>query len=115
MLISAGCIWRGAEIEYRKLTGNCQGACNYYLSCKESRGEQISERHHQLCEYECGDVFSSSESLLAFESLSCEDAIGFVEGDSGRGPGDPAPPAALSNSPPPRASSPPPGATPRSE
>ena len=73
----------------RSLTGTCTGACNYYASCKDVRGERISDEVHAACLTECDEVFSSSESLLAFESLVCDDAIAFVEGDSGRQPGEP--------------------------
>ena len=73
----------------RWLTGTCTGACDYYAHCKERRGEDISQEVHDACTIECDDVFSSSETILAFESLVCEDAIAFVEGTSGRPPGQP--------------------------
>ena len=80
VLSSASCIRRAPEAKYRKLTGTCQGACDHYLSCKTQRGDRVTEQNHQECVFECADVFSGPETLLAFESLTCEGAIGFVEG-----------------------------------
>lgn len=86
--LEIGCVSR---TPYRGhwFTGTCNGACNYYARCKALRGEKISRDVHAACEAECRDVFSSKQSILAFESLVCEDAVAFVEGTSGRVPGEP--------------------------
>ena len=68
-------------------TGTCAGACDHYLWCKAQYGDKIDERSRQTCELECPQVFSGPESLAAFESLTCDDTVAFVEGESGRGPG----------------------------
>lgn len=84
----ASCMRRGGEnAGYRRLTGTCEGACDHYRSCKASRQEPVSDPGYGACVVECSEVFSSAESLRAFESLSCDDAVAFVEGSSGRGPG----------------------------
>jgi hypothetical protein len=85
--LSGACAHRGRGPRFAGPTGTCVGACDYYLWCKAQRGEDVSERDRSACELECPEVFSGAEPLAAFESLTCEDAIAFVEGDSGRGPG----------------------------
>ena len=87
--LALGCSRGGQTSAYPTLTGTCAGACDHYLSCKSSQGGEVSQRNYQICERECTQVFSGAETLMAFESLACEDAIAFVEGSSGRGPGDP--------------------------
>lgn len=89
--LAVGCSRGGQSPAYPKLTGTCDGACDHYLSCKSSQGADVSSRNHQVCQLECTQVFSGPETLMAFESLACEDAIAFVEGSSGRAPGEPAP------------------------
>lgn len=70
--------WRG-----RRLTGTCEGACDHYLGCKKSHEGAA----RTACVSECREVFQDEESLRAFESLECIDVIEYVEGDSGKGPG----------------------------
>ena len=89
VLFLIGCVWRGVHSPRRRLTGTCHGACNHYLACKEGQGKKVYQQDHLYCERECAEVFSGPETILAFESLRCEDTIGFVEGSSGRGPGEP--------------------------
>lgn len=84
LVVLAGCA-KPRYIVYRKVTGTCEGACSYYLACKRS-DDQIA---HQSCVSECQEIFSSAETIKDFERLECEDAVAFVEGDSGRGPGEP--------------------------
>ena len=59
-----------------KLTGTCRGACSHYVSCKTGAMKEDRIR----CETECPDVFSDRDSLMAFESLSCKNAVEFVDG-----------------------------------
>jgi hypothetical protein len=63
-----------------RLTGTCHGACAHYVACKPSHDKHDARR----CETECPDVFSDRDSLVAFESLSCQDAVEFVDGDPHR-------------------------------
>lgn len=85
---SAACMGRRSQgSKYRKLTGTCEGACSHYLACKAEREEPAREDGYRVCVAECAEVFSSAESLRAFESLGCDDTVAFVEGSSGRGPG----------------------------
>jgi hypothetical protein len=72
-------------VVYGRVTGTCEGACRHYLACKGSDDETA----FRACLSECRLIFSSAETLEAFEKLDCADAIAFVEGSSGRGPGDP--------------------------
>lgn len=78
------CASRATYTRPQKITGTCAGACDHYLSCK---GEQ-SDRTYQACLQTC--PFAEGESAAAFEQLTCEAAIGFVEGEGGRQPGHPA-------------------------
>lgn len=88
-LLLASCVRRAPVVQYERLTGTCEGACNYYLACKQAEGDEISENTQQACVLECNEVFNSKEPIVAFESLACEDAVAFVEGSSGRAPGEP--------------------------
>lgn len=60
-----------------RLSGTCQGACDHYFACK---GGGQSDRAEANCVADCRGVFSDDESLRAFESLSCPDAVEYVEG-----------------------------------
>jgi hypothetical protein len=60
-----------------RLTGTCDGACDHYFECKG--GGQTSGARAR-CLADCRDVFSDDESLRAFESLSCQDAVEYVDG-----------------------------------
>lgn len=63
-----------------RLTGTCQGACDHYIECKA--GAQKADRTR--CEAECPDVFSDRDSLEAYESLSCTNAVEYVDGTQPR-------------------------------
>ncbi len=73
-----------AYVVQQQLTGTCDGACDYYLACKRSADAPT----RKACVQECSFIFSDDESLMAFESLECSDAVAFVEGPSGRPPGN---------------------------
>jgi len=73
-----GCIVR--RVAGPQLTGTCEGACSHYLQCKPGHPESDRPR----CEAECPSVFSDRDSLMAFESLSCEDAVEFVDGSAAK-------------------------------
>jgi hypothetical protein len=79
VLLLTGCIVRHL-VTGPKLTGTCRGACSHYVECKA--GAQREDRVR--CESECPDVFSDRESLMAFESLSCQNAVEYVDGTSPR-------------------------------
>jgi hypothetical protein len=74
--LSASCLTRLATT--RRLTGTCAGACDHYLSCKDAH----TPAAEQSCEAECSQVFADEDSLRAFESLSCRDAVEYVDGAS---------------------------------
>jgi hypothetical protein len=59
-----------------RLTGTCEGACAHYVSCKGGPDKADPGR----CRAECPDVFADRDSLMAFESLSCENAVEYVDG-----------------------------------
>jgi hypothetical protein len=73
-----GCIVR--RVAGPQLTGTCDGACTHYLQCKPGHGDADKSR----CLAECPSVFSDRDSLMAYESLSCEDAVEFVDGISSK-------------------------------
>lgn len=70
-----------------RLTGTCDGACAHYVSCKSGAGTDARRR----CNQECPEVFSDRDSLMAYESLSCADAVEYVDGSSKRTAAKPAP------------------------
>lgn len=86
-VLPMACVRQRAGTMFHRPTGTCGGACAHYLACKAERGHEVNDSSRRTCELECAEVFSGVEALVAFESLSCEDAIAFVEGKSGRGPG----------------------------
>jgi len=75
-LLLSGCIVRNL-VGGPHVTGTCHGACSHYVECKSGHSAHDAER----CNAECPDVFSDRDSLVAFESLSCHDAVEFVDGD----------------------------------
>lgn len=66
-----------------RLTGTCDGACAHYIECKS--GATADDR--MRCNTECPDVFSDPDSLMAYESLSCPDAVEYVDGNSPKAAG----------------------------
>jgi hypothetical protein len=63
-----------------QLTGTCSGACDHYIECKA--GHLAVDRTR--CQNECPNVFSDRDSLMAYESLSCKDAVEYVDGTQQR-------------------------------
>ncbi|HET7500682.1 MAG TPA: hypothetical protein VFK02_06745 [Kofleriaceae bacterium] len=61
-----------------QLTGTCDGACAHYVQCKPSHSDVDRRR----CLTECPDVFSDRDSLMAYESLSCDDAVEYIDGSA---------------------------------
>ena len=59
-----------------RLTGTCSGACSHYVECKSGHSDGDRSR----CQSECPEVFSDRDSLMAYESLSCADAVEYVDG-----------------------------------
>lgn len=57
-----------------RLTGTCEGACSHYVGCKSGKADRAR------CLSECPDVFADRDSLMAFESLSCPNAVEYVDG-----------------------------------
>ena len=63
-----------------QLTGTCDGACAHYVECKRGHSAVDGDR----CRSECPEVFSDRDSLMAYESLACEDAVEYVDGTAAR-------------------------------
>lgn len=59
-----------------QLTGTCDGACAHYVECKPGHPEADRSR----CQAECPDVFTDRDSLMGYESLSCKDAVEYIDG-----------------------------------
>lgn len=59
-----------------RLTGTCEGACAHYVACKGGKADGAR------CRMECPEVFADRDSLMAFESLTCKNAIEYVDGAS---------------------------------
>jgi hypothetical protein len=70
----AGCVVRG--LVGPRLTGTCDGACSHYVDCKA--GARAADR--KRCQAECPDVFADRDSLMAYESLACVDAVEYIDG-----------------------------------
>ena len=81
----ASCVVR--RIMGPRLTGTCDGACSHYVSCKSGAGDLDRQR----CNSECPEVFSDRDSLMAFETLSCHDAVEYVDGSKKKTAAKPAP------------------------
>ena len=79
IVMLTGCIVRNL-VSGPKLTGTCRGACSHYVECKAGD----SDLDRMRCESECPGVFSDRDSLMAFESLSCKNAVEFVDGTQPR-------------------------------
>ena len=75
VILLASCIVRNL-VSGPRLTGTCTGACAHYVECKPGHSDADRTR----CELECPGVFSDRDSLMAFESLSCKNAVEFVDG-----------------------------------
>jgi hypothetical protein len=71
----AGCVVKHL-VSGPRLTGTCKGACDHYVECKRGASKQDRTR----CETECPDVFSDRDSLMAYESLTCQNAVEYVDG-----------------------------------
>ena len=76
-LLLTSCIVRHL-VSGPRLTGTCNGACAHYIECKAGALPEDRTR----CETECPDVFSDRDSLMAFEGLSCQNAVEYVDGTS---------------------------------
>jgi hypothetical protein len=63
-----------------QLTGTCDGACAHYVQCKPGHSKAERDR----CIAECPDVFSDRDSLMAYESLACDDAVEYVDGNAAK-------------------------------
>jgi hypothetical protein len=90
---TGGCLVR--YVVGPRLTGTCDGACAHYVGCRGEPDRDGAVR--AACEAECPAVLTDQDSLMAFESLSCPDAVEFVEGTERRPPGR-APSTATSSS-----------------
>ncbi len=77
-MILASCIVH--RLSGPRLTGTCDGACAHYIECKPGH----ADRDRMRCTSECPQVFSDRDSLMAYESLSCQDAVEYIDGTSPR-------------------------------
>jgi hypothetical protein len=73
-----GCIVQ--HVRGPELTGTCEGACTHYVQCKT--GHSGIDRNR--CVVECPGVFGDRDSLMAYESLTCEDAVEFIDGSNAK-------------------------------
>ena len=78
LALIAGCVVQ--RLTGPRLTGTCEGACSHYVSCKQGAGPPERAR----CEAECPQVFGDRDSLMGYESLSCADAVEYVDGSEQR-------------------------------
>jgi hypothetical protein len=77
-LAGSGCVVR--RFAGPDLTGTCNGACAHYVQCKPGHAKVDGDR----CVAECPDVFSDRDSLMAYESLACDDAVEYVDGSAAK-------------------------------
>jgi len=59
-----------------RVTGTCDGACSHYVECKTGHLTEDRDR----CRSECPDVLSDRDSLMMYESLTCRDAVEYIDG-----------------------------------
>lgn len=71
--LGAGCLLRYFSGEP---AGTCEAACDHYVACREDATPEI----RAACLDECPQVLADRDSLMAFERLSCADALEFIEG-----------------------------------
>lgn len=76
----AGCMMRRADTTPRahEITGTCDGACEHYVMCKPGHADADLAR----CTRECPTVFDDEDSLIAYESMTCEEAVEYVDGSA---------------------------------
>ena len=74
--IASSCIVR--KFTEPRYTGTCEGACAHYVECKPGHPKRDGDR----CRAECPGVFEDPDSLMAYESLSCQDAVEYIDGTS---------------------------------
>lgn len=94
VLLAAACSRQPRPERPRLTTGTCEGACRHYMGCKRLDSPVVFD----ACVAECREIFteggeSDRDSLRDYERLSCSAATAFVEGASGRGPGEAGEPA----------------------
>ena len=77
-LATIGCIVQ--RFTGPQLTGTCDGACAHYTQCKPGHGDADRMR----CIAECPSVFSDRDSLMAYESLSCDNAVEYIDGKAAK-------------------------------
>ena len=77
-LAAAGCIVQ--RFTAPQLTGTCDGACAHYTQCKPGHADVDRAR----CKTECPTVFSDRDSLMAYESLSCDNAVEYIDGKAAK-------------------------------
>ena len=80
IILLTSCVVRNFVTGGPRLTGTCQGACSHYVECKP--GHSSADRNR--CELECPNVFSDRDSLMAYESLDCQNAVEYVDGTQQR-------------------------------
>lgn len=74
-IVVASCVVK--RVNAPRLTGTCEGVCAHYVACKPGHPEPDRIR----CEAECPLVFSGDrDALLSFESLSCRNAVEYIDG-----------------------------------
>jgi len=73
-----GCVVQ--RLQGPQLTGTCAGACAHYIQCKPGHSEAARSR----CAVECPGVFGDRDSLMGYESLSCDDAVEYIDGSKAR-------------------------------
>ena len=81
--VIAGALLAGCMVQRftgPQLTGTCDGACAHYIQCKPGHAEIDRQR----CIAECPDVFSDRDSLMGYESLTCEDADEYIDGNAAK-------------------------------
>ena len=83
VLSIAGCIVK--RLGSPQLTGTCDGACAHYIECKPGHPETDRAR----CVSECPQVFSDRDSIMGYESLACDDAVEYIDGNAAQTAGTP--------------------------
>jgi hypothetical protein len=84
LVAAAGCAHYQVRRHPGRPTGTCPGACAHYVDCK---GSPQDDRLYATCVDECREIYEDPQVLVEYERLRCDDAVAFIEGESGRPPG----------------------------
>jgi hypothetical protein len=77
--------------QWRTFTGVRRAVVIFALvaaaGCAHYQGSPQDDRLYATCVDECREIYEDPQVLVEYERLRCDDAVAFIEGESGRPPG----------------------------